>query len=76
MPALLDRLHKQLMSEGKSKDQSYALATSILEKNGYLKPGTQTLTAKGKIKQALPEWVSKLGTPKQRIKAKLKSLKK
>lgn len=76
MPALLNRLHKKLMSEGKDRAQSFALAQSILEKNGYLKPGTQTLTAKGKIKQALPEGTSKLGTAKQRLKAKLKSLKK
>lgn len=55
MPALLDRLHRKLMSEGKDRSQSFALAQSILEKNGYLKPGTQTLTEKGKIKQALPE---------------------
>jgi len=75
MPDLLDRLQKRLMKEGSGKDQSFALATSILEKNGYLKPGTQTLTAKGKIKQSLPEGTHKLGTASQRLKAKVKSLK-
>lgn len=55
MPKLWDKLVGQLESKGqpkKSKDgkNAYALATSILQKNGYMKKGTRELTKKGKAK--------------------------
>lgn len=48
MPAILDRLVKQLMAKGKSKKAAYAIATSALQKSGNLKKGTNKATNKGK----------------------------
>ena len=47
MPAILERLVRQLMAKGKSKSQAYAIATATLQKRGVLKPGTRKLTKKG-----------------------------
>jgi hypothetical protein len=48
MPAILDRLVKQLQDKGHSKSSAYAIATKQLQKSGNLKKGTQEATAKGK----------------------------
>ena len=48
MPAILDRLVKQLQAKGHSKSSAYAIATKSLQKAGNLKKGTQKATAKGK----------------------------
>ena len=48
MPAILDRLVKQLKAKGKSESSAFAIATAALQKSGNLKPGTQEATAKGK----------------------------
>ena len=48
MPAILDRLVKQLRAKGKSKDAAFAIATSALQKSGNLKKGTKKATPKGK----------------------------
>ena len=48
MPAILDRLVKQLQAKGKSKKAAYAIATATLQKSGNLKRGTKKATAKGK----------------------------
>lgn len=48
MPAILDRLVKQLMAKGKSKSSAFAIATSTLQRSGNLKKGSQKATAKGK----------------------------
>lgn len=47
MPAILERLVKQLQAKGKSKSSAFAIATSALQKSGNLKKGTQEATAKG-----------------------------
>lgn len=47
MPAILERLVKQLQAKGKSKSSAFAIATSALQKSGNLKKGTQKATAKG-----------------------------
>lgn len=47
MPAILERLVKQLRAKGYSKSSSYAIATSSLQRSGNLKPGTRSATAKG-----------------------------
>lgn len=47
MPAILDRLVKQLQAKGKSKSSAFAIATSSLQKAGDLKKGTQKATSKG-----------------------------
>lgn len=60
MPKILDRLVKQLMAKGKSKQAAYAIAISALQKSGNLKKGTQKATAKGKRRGAM--------TPAQRAK--------
>lgn len=47
MPAILERLVKQLKAKGKSVSAAYAIATSTLQRAGNLKKGTQEATAKG-----------------------------
>ena len=47
MPAILDRLVRQLQAKGKSKDAAYAIATASLQKSGNLKKGTRQATSKG-----------------------------
>lgn len=48
MPAILDRLVKQLKDKGKDTSTAFAIATSVLQKSGNLKKGTQKATSKGK----------------------------
>lgn len=47
MPAILDRLVKQLKAKGKSTSSAFAIATSVLQRSGNLKKGTQKATSKG-----------------------------
>lgn len=60
MPAILDRLVKQLVAKGKSKSSAFAIATSVLQRSGNLKKGTAEVTSKGKKRGAM--------TPAQRAK--------
>ncbi len=53
MPAILERLVGQLQSKGKSKSSAFAIATSVLQKRGLLKKGTQQATAKGTKRGAM-----------------------
>lgn len=53
MPAILDRLVKQLQAKGHSKSAAYAIATKSLQKSGNLKKGSQEATAKGKKRGAM-----------------------
>jgi hypothetical protein len=62
MPAILDRLVKQLQAKGHSKSSAYAIATKSLQKSGNLKKGTQKATAKGEKRGAM--------TPGQRAKSR------
>ena len=48
MPKILDRLVKQLMDKGMSKDRAYPIAVSQLQKSGNLKKGSTEATPKGK----------------------------
>lgn len=48
MPAILERLVKQLQAKGKSKSAAFAIAISTLQKAGDLKKGSSKATAKGK----------------------------
>jgi hypothetical protein len=48
MPAIRDRLVRQLNAKGHSADAAYAIATASLQKSGNLKPGSSTATAQGK----------------------------
>lgn len=47
MPAILDRLVKQLKAKGKSASAAYAIATKTLQKAGDLKKGSTKATPKG-----------------------------
>lgn len=55
MPAMLESLSHKIMeaqmkkgmSKKKAKSAGYAIATSALQKNGYMKKGSQELTKKG-----------------------------
>jgi hypothetical protein len=60
MPAILERLVKQLKAKGYNKSSAFAIATSTLQKSGNLKKGTQEATAKGKRRGSM--------TPGQRAK--------
>lgn len=53
MPKILERLRKQIQAQGHDKGSAYAIATSALQKQGSLKPGTQELTEHGRQRQAL-----------------------
>lgn len=53
MPAILERLVKQLRAKGKSESSAYAIATSALQKSGNLKKGTQKATSKGTKRGAM-----------------------
>ena len=48
MPAILDRLVKQLIANGMPKDKAYAVATKKLQAAGNLKKGSSKATGKGK----------------------------
>lgn len=60
MPAILDRLVKQLKAKGKSTSAAFAIATAALQKSGNLKKGTQKATSKGKKRGSM--------TPSERAK--------
>ena len=51
MPKILERLTRQLRSKGVKN--SFAVATSQLQKHGILKKGSQDLTSKGEIRNAM-----------------------
>ena len=72
MPAILDRLVKQLMANGQSKQAAYAIATAKLQKTGNLKKGTQKATSKGKKRGKMtPEVRAKDRARKNGAKGKL-----
>lgn len=48
MPKIRDRLVRQLKAKGKSEGAANAIATSVLQKSGNLKKGSNKATAKGK----------------------------
>src|SRR5678816_812798 len=60
MPAILERLVKQLRAKGYQKSSAFAIATSQLQKHGDLKKGTNKPTAKGLARGKM--------TPAQRAK--------
>lgn len=60
MPAILDRLVKQLKAKGKSTSAAFAIATAVLQRSGNLKKGSQKATSKGKRRGSM--------TPAQRAK--------
>lgn len=60
MPAILDRLVKQLKAKGKSEKAAYAIAVSTLQRAGNLKKGSTEATAKGKRRGSM--------TPSERAK--------
>jgi len=60
MPAILERLVKQLKAKGKSESAARAIAISALQKSGNLKKGSTKSTKKGKRRGAM--------TPSQRAK--------
>jgi hypothetical protein len=47
MPAILERLVRQLRAKGYNRSSAYAIATKSLQKSGNLRKGTQRATAKG-----------------------------
>lgn len=53
MPKILDRLVSQLQTKGMPKREAFAVAVSQQQKAGNLKKGSQTLTPKGKKRQAM-----------------------
>lgn len=53
MPAILDRLVRQLKAKGYGKASAFAIATHSLQKAGDLKPGTTKATAKGTKRGAM-----------------------
>lgn len=53
MPDILERLVSQLQAKGMSKSQAFAVATKKLQQSGSLKPGSATLTSKGKKRSAM-----------------------
>lgn len=53
MPAILDRLVKQLKAKGYSDASAHAIAVSQLQKSGNLKKGSTEATSKGKKRGAM-----------------------
>lgn len=64
MPAILDRLVKQLKAKGKSEKAAYAIAVSTLQRAGDLKKGSSEATTKGKRRGSM--------TPAERAKDRAK----
>ena len=62
MPAILERLVRQLKSKGYNESSAYAIATKALQRSGNLKKGTSKVTAKGKRRGAM--------TPEQRARSR------
>ena len=48
MPKILDKYVEGIKKKGKSESQSYAIATSVLQKKGVLKKGTRELAKPSK----------------------------
>lgn len=48
MPAILDRLVRQLRANGHSRASAHAIAIKALQKSGNLRPGSTEATKKGK----------------------------
>jgi len=46
MPKKLDKLVTKLKKEGKSESSAWAIATSALQKSGYLKKGSRKVKKK------------------------------
>lgn len=53
MPAILERLVRQLKAKGKSDQAAHAIAVSALQKSGNLKKGSTEATSKGKRRGAM-----------------------
>lgn len=53
MPKILEKLRKKIEAQGKDTSSAYAIATSALQKSGYLKEGSTELTKKGSAKERL-----------------------
>jgi hypothetical protein len=53
MPAIRDRLVRQLRAKGYPEGKAQAVATSALQKSGNLKKGSTEATAKGKKRGAM-----------------------
>lgn len=53
MPKIVERLVGQLQAKGMGKSQAYAVAVKQQQKAGNLKPGSTTLTDKGKKRQEM-----------------------
>ena len=70
MPAILDRLVKQLVAKGHRKSSAYAIATKSLQKAGNLKKGTRLLVNELRI-----EHLKKVVNPQVNISIILKLIK-
>ena len=68
MPAILDRLVRQLTAKGHSQSSAYAIATKSLQRSGNLMKGSNKATPKGKRRGAM--------TPKARAKSRKRKAKK
>lgn len=68
MPAILDRLVRQLRAKGYDTSSAYAIATKKLQSSGNLKKGTQKATAKGKKRGKM--------SPEARAKSRARKAKK
>ena len=55
MPAILDRLVRQLQAKGYPKSRAHAIATKSLQKSGNLKKGTQKATKQGAYRGKLSD---------------------
>ena len=62
MPAILDRLVRQLIAKGASKEKAHAIAVGQLQKSGNIKKGTHKATKKGTRRGNM--------TPAQRAKSR------
>lgn len=62
MPAILDRLVRQLQAKGHSKGSAFAIASRGLQKSGNLKKGSNKATKKGTARGKM--------TPGQRAKSR------
>lgn len=60
MPAILERLVRQLRAKGHDTKSAYAIATKTLQQSGNLKKGSTEATAKGRKRGRM--------TPGQRAK--------
>ena len=68
MPAILDRLVRQLVAKGHDQSAAYAIATKSLQRSGNLMKGSNKATPKGKRRGSM--------TPKARAKSRKRKAKK